>query len=285
MTRNADELSRLSTDELIGILQRQSATTQAPPAPQPSGTRLPIWRYLPWVVLAAVTLAGEVSLLVFNVPAYILPRPSAVLVTLVTKLPYLAPHFLVTLIEILVGFIAGSAIGILLAAFLARKPQLQDVISPYVLFLLTMPMVSLVPLLSLRFGYGPQTKMIVVALATFPVVMINTGAGLMRVAGLRLDLMRVLRASDLDVFLYVRLPGALPNIFTGLTLGVVFAVVTAVGAEFVGGSSGVGNRLAFHSGLLQTDIVFAMILLLAVFSFSFYKAVQKIGERLVNWQE
>lgn len=281
----AEELQHLSTDELIAIILRQQAlleATQALAVPSAPATSR---RYLPWVTLAAITVLVEVLVLVLNVPRYVLPRPSEIVVALVSNLSYLSSHLLITLGEILVGFLAGAVIGIALAALLTHKPQLQDVVSPYVLFLLTMPMVSLVPLLSLRFGYGPETKMIVVALATFPVVMINAVSGLTRVSGDRLDLMHSLLASEFAIFVHVRLPNALPHIFTGLTLGGVFAVITAVASEFVGGSKGLGNRLAYHAGLLQTDIVFAIILILAVLSFALYKIVQWSGRRVVKWQE
>jgi NitT/TauT family transport system permease protein len=281
----AEELRYLSLDELIAIILRQQAlleATQALAVPPPPTTSR---RYLPWVTLAAVIVLLEVLILVFNVPRYLLPRPSEIIIALVNNLSYLSSHLAITVGEILIGFVSGAVIGIALAALLTHKPQLQDVVSPYVLFLLTMPMVSLVPLLSLRFGYGPETKMIVVALATFPVVMINAVTGLMRVEGARLDLMRSLLASEFSIFVHVRLPNALPHIFTGLMLGAVFAVITAVASEFVGGSKGLGNRLAYHAGLLQTDIVFAIILMLAVLSFALYKIVQWAGRRVVQWQE
>lgn len=282
---NAEELQHLSPDELIEIVMRQQALLEAMPAPSFAPPAPTNRRYLPWVTLAVIIVLIEILVVAFKVPEYVLPRPSEVVVALVTNARYLAPHFLITLGEIVLGFLVGAAIGIGLAALLTHKPQLQDVVSPYVLFLLTMPMVSLVPLLSLRFGYGPQTKVIVVALATFPVVMMNALTGLMRVESQRLDLMRVLLASEFETFIQVRLPGALPQIFTGLTLGAVFAVITAVASEFVGGSKGLGNRLAYHAGLLQANIVFAIILVLAALSFALYKLLQWWGRRTVKWQE
>lgn len=284
MAPNTEDLRRLPADELLAIARRQQALLDPPPEPAPSAlTRLR--PHLPWLTLAAVTLLAEVILRAFDVPSFILPRPSAVFVALATKLPYLSTHLWITLGEILVGFLAGAAIGVALAALVTHKPILQDIVAPYILFLLTMPMVSLVPLLSLQFGFGSLTKMIVVGLATFPVVMINSATGLMRVEGPRLDLMRTLRASELDTFLHVRVPGALPHIFTGLTLGIVFAAVTAVASEFVGGTAGLGNRLAYHAGLLQSEIVFAIILMLALVSFGLYRLVQWVGQRVVSWQE
>ncbi|HYF92392.1 MAG TPA: ABC transporter permease [Symbiobacteriaceae bacterium] len=239
------------------------------------------------IALTFILLVGgaEAAIHLFRVPRWILPAPSQVVVALVNNFgTEILPNLIVTLKEVGLGFTIGASLGILLAMVITQVPILEKMITPYILLLVTTPMISLVPLLMLVFGFGITTKVIVIALATGPVVMMNTVTGLQGVDPLRLDLMRSLHANTFQVFWEVRLPSALPSIFTGLMIGAVFSIITAVGAEFVGGTAGLGNRLLFNSSLLNTAVMYAIILVLALMGLSVYVIIQFISKRLITWK-
>ena len=114
------------------------------------------------IVLTAVIVIGalEAALRWFNVPVYVLPTPSAVAVALWTEFPSIAPHLGYTLIELFAGFAIGASVGLLLAAVITQFPFAEKIIAPYILVLVTTPMLALVPLLILRFGFGFEPRII-----------------------------------------------------------------------------------------------------------------------------
>ena len=105
---------------------------------------------------------GEFLLYAFKVPHYVLPRPSQIVTALYTEFPFYWPHLLTTLFEMFVGFAIGGAIGFVLAAVITQFPFVEKIVTPYILLLVTTPMLALVPLLILRFGFGSEPRIIAV---------------------------------------------------------------------------------------------------------------------------
>ena len=106
-----------------------------------------------------------------------LPRPSEITRSAGQQLPTVAPHLVVTLQELLIGYVIGASIGIVLAAVVTQSPLVEKIITPYILILVMTPMLALVPLLILKFGFGMTPRIIAVALAVGPMVMINSATG------------------------------------------------------------------------------------------------------------
>jgi NitT/TauT family transport system permease protein len=220
-----------------------------------------------------------VLLRVFEVPHYIMPTPSQIATALVSDFHLLAPHIGVTLTELLVGFAIGASVGIVLAAIITQFPFAEKIVAPYILLLVTTPMIALVPLLILRFGFGLEPRIIAVALASGPMVRINSATGFRRVDLAKIALARSFGANTLQIFLKIRIPMALPMVIVGRMIGSIFGRLTAVGAEMVGGSSGLGNRLDYYSSLIQMPQFFACILILAVIGISIYVLFFWIGKK------
>ena len=183
----------------------------------------------------------------FNVPQYILPKPSQIVMALFTEWPNLWPHLLITLYELIVGFAIGGSIGFVMAAVITQFPFVEKVVTPYILLLVTTPMLALVPLLILRFGFGSEPRIIAVALASGPMVMINSATGFRRVDLAKIALARSFGANTLQIFTKIRIPMAMPMIIVGLMVGSIFGLLTTIGAEMVGGAEGLGNRLTYYS--------------------------------------
>ncbi len=237
------------------------------------------------IAVAVVIIGGtELLLTLFAVPQYVLPKPSEIFVALITDFPLIAPHLGHTLVELLAGFGIGATIGLILAAVITQFPFAEKVITPYILLLVTTPMLALVPLLILRFGFGYEPRIIAVALASGPMVMINAATGFRRVDRAKIALARSYGASTLQIFWKVRAPMALPMIFVGLMVGSIFGLLTAVGAEMVGGGFGLGNRLTSYSSMIQMPQFFAVVLILSILGILIYVLFFLLGKKFASWE-
>jgi len=238
------------------------------------------------IALVAVVIIGgvEAMLTAFAVPQYVLPKPSEIGVALITDFPFILPHLGHTLVELLCGFAIGAVVGMVLAGVITQFPFAEKVVTPYILLLVTTPMLALVPLLILRFGFGYEPRIIAVALASGPMVMINAATGFRRVDRGKIALARSYGASTLQIFWKVRAPMALPMIFVGLMVGSIFGLLTAVGAEMVGGGFGLGNRLTSYSSMIQMPQFFAVVLILSILGILIYVLFYLLGKKFASWE-
>lgn len=250
----------------------------------PGGARR-TWAEIAAIVITAVILIGglELALRYFNVPQYIMPPPSAIARALVTEFPFIIPHLGYTLVELFSGFAIGAAIGLILAAIITQFPFSEKIIAPYILLLVTTPMLALVPLLILQFGFGYAPRIIAVALASGPMVMINAATGFRRTDSAKIALARSYGASTLQIFWKIRAPMALPMILVGLMIGAIFGLLTAVGAEMVGGGFGLGNRLTSYSSMIKMPQFFAVVLILSLLGIAIYVTFFLIGKKWASW--
>ncbi len=178
----------------------------------------------------------------------------------------------------------GASVGIVLAAVITQFPFIEKILTPYVLILVTTPMMALVPLLILKLGFGEAPRIIVIFLAVFPMVMINASTGFRRTDAQKLALARLYGASTTQVFAKVRFPLALPMIIVGLMVGGIFGLLTAVGAEMVGGGTGLGNRLQYYSSLARMDSFFSVMVFIATIGISLYVLFYFVGKKWASWE-
>lgn len=236
--------------------------------------------------LVAVLIIGgaEILLIAFEVPHYVMPTPSQIVTALFVEWEFLQHHLLITLYELGFGFAVGGSIGFLLAAVITQFPFAEKIVTPYILLLVTTPMLALVPLLILRFGFGSEPRIIAVALASGPMVMINSATGFRRVDLAKIALARSFGASTFQIFTKIRIPMAMPMIIVGLLVGSIFGLLTTVAAEMVGGAEGLGSRLTYYSSMVRMPQFFAIILMLAAIGISFYAFFFWVGKRWAGWQ-
>jgi NitT/TauT family transport system permease protein len=237
------------------------------------------------IAVAVIIIGGiELALRLFHVPLYIMPPPSSIAYALFDEFPLIAPHLGYTLVELVSGFTIGAIIGLVLAAVITQFPFAEKIVAPYILLLVTTPMLALVPLLILRFGFGYTPRIIAVALAAGPMVMINAATGFRRVDSAKIALARSYGASTLQIFWKIRAPMALPMILVGLMIGAIFGLLTAVGAEMVGGGFGLGNRLTTYSSMIQMPQFFAVVLILSTLGILIYVLFFLIGKKWASWE-
>jgi NitT/TauT family transport system permease protein len=252
-----------------------------------SGVSIQSTRELVAIIAVAVFITGgaEVLLRLFEVPPYILPTPSSVMAVFFSSdMPVIAQHFGYTLIELFAGYAIGASIGMVLAAVITQFPFAEKIIAPYILLLVTTPMLALVPLLILNFGFGFAPRIIAVALASGPMVMINSATGFRRVDLGKIALARSYGASTLQIFTKIRVPMAMPMVIVGLMIGAIFGLITAVGAEMAGGGFGLGSRLTTYSSVIRMPEFFACVLILSTLGILIYLFFVWLGKRLAGWE-
>lgn len=231
-------------------------------------------------VLALALLAWHVASQATS--ALILPGPAAVGLHIVKSAPVVAPHLWVTLAEIILGFLAGSAIGIVTGTLVAHSRRLDGILRPYITTSQAVPKAALAPLFVLWLGFGLGPKVTIAALISFFPLLENTIVGLRRVDPDALKLFASLGASRWQIFTKLRLPNGLPYIMTGLRVGIVFATVGAVVAEFVTANRGLGALIMIAQGNFDTRLMFAVIIVLTLMGVILYEVIHLL-ERWVLW--
>lgn len=245
------------------------------------------WRDALVIALVAVVIISGLQawLTISDTPSYVMPKPTEIGAALYDNFTLFWPHILSTLQVLVIGYAIGASVGLVLAATITQLPFVEKIITPYILLLVTTPMLALVPLLSVKLGFDSiAPRVIVVALASGPMVMINAATGFRRTDLGKIALARSYGASTVQMFTKIRFPMALPMIVVGLMIGAIFGLLTAVGAEMVGSSEGLGNRLVYYSSRVQMDNFFAIIVILAVIGITDYVIFYWVGKKWASWE-
>jgi NitT/TauT family transport system permease protein len=208
--------------------------------------RLKDWG-LPIVTFVVVIAAWEISLDLFEIPAYLLPRPKAVLAAMqhVYVSGAIWVHLWATLQAMLGGFVLGCGFAMLAGGMVAEFRTVERLVYPYVIALQSMPKVALAPLLIVWLGFGLASKVVLVALICFFPMFVNVVVGLRSANPDLVDLYRACSASRWHLFVNVKLPSAAGAIFAGLQVAVVLALLGAVVGEFVASQRGLGNLVRY----------------------------------------
>jgi NitT/TauT family transport system permease protein len=238
-------------------------------------------------LFAAIFFLVQGILVWTNTPSYVFPKPIDVVKTFAQDFTSTEIHALkITTIEFLSGLAIGSTVGLVLAALLTLKPFAEKIIAPYVLIMVTTPMLALVPFLRLKMGFGLWPLIIAVALASGPMVMINSATGFRRTDLAKIALARSYGASTFQIFAKIRFPLALPMIIVGYMVGSIFGLLTAIGGEMVAASEqgGLGRDLVYYSSLARMSEFGATILIIAILGVLIYVIFYFIGKRWASWE-
>ncbi len=219
-------------------------------------------------------------------PSFILPGPWQVVMRFGQALldGALLRHTLATLEEVLLGLLAGSLLATSLGYLIARSPQLERMLSPYLVASQAVPVVAIAPLLVIWFGPGLFSKVIICALIVFFPVLVNTVVGLRAVPQNLRDLMRSMRATRWQMLRYLEIPAAMPVFLGGLRIGATLSVIGAVVGEFVGSDRGLGFLINVARGQYDTALVFATVFTLIALALGLYGLVLLAERRLLAWQ-
>jgi NitT/TauT family transport system permease protein len=237
----------------------------------------------PTLSIFAAILIWEWMVTHLEIPPYILPLPSKILVTLTKKWSIIQTNTLVTLWEIFLGFSMAVLIGGLVAILIVHWPTFEVTLYPILVAFQTVPKIALAPLFVVWFGFGLLPKVVVTFLVAFFPVVVDTAVGLRSIDPQLLQVVRSMGGTRLQIFLKIRLPNALPSIFAGCKVAITFAVVGAIVGEFVGSDSGLGYLLLLAMLNLDTALVFASLGVLTMIGVLLYLIVEAIEKRSVSW--
>ena len=222
---------------------------------------------------------------VFDLRKFVLPSPLLVMTSAFSNRGLLARSVWPTLQEIVLGFGLSALVGIPLAIVLVTFKKFEKIISPILIFSQTIPKVAIAPLFVIWFGFGMTPKILIAFLISFFPVVIDTSVGLKSVPSDLKDLAVSTGANYLKCLKKVYIPYALPNIFGGLKLAITFATIGAIVGEFVGTSEGLGYVIQVANGRLQTDLVFAAVILLSFIGLLLFNLVAALERISIPWHE
>jgi len=219
-----------------------------------------------------------------GVKEYILPAPVSVAQGFGEQWPHLMAAAWITTVEILAGYALAIAVSIPLALLIAFSRIAEETVYPVVVFLQIVPKIAVAPLFIIWFGFGFTPKLLLVFLLSFFPIVVSSIAGFKSIDPEVVDFVRTTGANGLRTFFKVRLPHALPEIFTGLKVGAALSATAAVVAEFVASDRGLGYLLLQYNGDLNTRMVFAAIILLSAIGVAIYFIAELLERVLIPWR-
>lgn len=239
------------------------------------------------LTLLAGLVVWQLAVVALDLEPYILPAPGDVLNALVDAIAEdgLVKHTYTTAGEIVVGFVAGSILGVAIGAMIALSRWLELIFYPYVMAFNAVPKVAITPLIIVWFGTGFNSIVLVSALFSFFPVLVNVVVGARSVDREQLSYMGSLTATRWQTFRMVRIPAALPSLFAGLQIAIVLAVSGAIVGEFIGAKAGLGYYILLANSLLDTTAMFAAFLVLGALGALLSWAIGRLARRVVFWRQ
>ncbi|WP_417790003.1 ABC transporter permease [Terasakiella pusilla] len=227
------------------------------------------WRYSAAAVLS-VLLIWQTIIWFAEPPRYILPAPVAVFLSFIDNVDLIFEHALVTLTEVFLGLLIGISFGVATALHLETSKSARLFVRPLLVFSQALPVFALAPVLTLWLGYGMTSKVVMAILIIYFPVTSAFHDGLSRTPKRLLDLAKVMQASTRRTLFFIKVPAAMPSLFSGIRLAAVYAPIGATIGEWVGSSQGLGYLMLLANGRVKTDLMFAALLTLGFISMSLY---------------
>ena len=255
----------------------------------PASKRLRLVRRIGWNLLPPLTFVAMVGLwwgavVLFRIPAYLLPGPGAVFSRIVTDAPMLWNHAQVTLIEILLGFGLTIVTAIPLGLLIALSALAKQIVYPPIMLMQLVPKIAVAPLFLVWLGFGLESKVLLTILLTFFPLLLASISGFLILDDRLLYLTKSMGASKWDTFRYLRFPAALPVIFSGIKTSATIAATAAIVAEFVGANKGLGYVLLRGTSTMDIELVFAVLIVLTVVGIVLNYVVEFCEWAMTPWQ-
>lgn len=238
-------------------------------------------RFIAIAAHVAAFVLWEILVRALEVPKFILPAPSEILATLGSRRYDWIGNSWVTGLEIVGGYLLATVLGVATALLFSWSRVLVMVLFPLLVTLNMIPKVALGPLVIVWFSYGISTNILITfSLCYFP-ILLTTVRGLREVEPDLLDLVKSLRGSRWQMFLYIQLPGALPYIFSGMKVAAILAVAGAVVGEFIASDRGLGYLMIQVQAALDTPAMFMAVILITLIGIALYLAVLLLEHMIV----
>lgn len=264
----------------VCLAARKSAHASARQSTVPSKTKRVL---APLIAIVVLLVVWEAVVDLGIVENYLLPTPIQVVEALIDDIELLASHAATTIIEAMIGLLIGVVLGFIFAVLMDSFEVFYLAFEPLMTISQTIPTVAIAPLLVLWFGYDMAPKIVLVVISTFFPLTVSLVSGFKSVDPDVIDLMRTMNASNWQIFWYAKLPAAAEQFFSGLKISATYAIVGAVIAEWLGGSSGLGVYMTRVRKSFAYDRMFASIIIISVLSLVLMKLVELLQRACMPW--
>ncbi len=230
-----------------------------------------------------LVLLWQIGVKLFGVPTYIAPAPSDVAIEFVAKFDVLMRNFWPTFFESVGGFFVGNIAAILIAVTFVHSRAAEQAFFPIAVFVNTIPILAIAPILVLIFGPGMTAKVVIAALICFFPTLVNMVRGLQSVSPQTLELARILSASKSEVFWKMRLPSSLPFLFSALKISATTSVIGAIVGEWVGADLGLGALIIDATFNFNSPLLYATVFMSSGLSVIMFALVSMAERMVVRW--
>lgn len=238
---------------------------------------------IPALTMVMLIVLWQIGVRLFNVPGYIAPAPSDIMSTLVDKSPLLWDNFLPTFYESVLGFFFGNLMAILIAIAFVHNRFVEKAFFPLAVFINTVPILAIAPILVLIFGPGLTAKVVISGLICFFPTLVNMVRGLQSVSPQALELARILSASKAEIFWKIRLPSSLPYLFSALKIAATTCVIGAIVSEWVGADVGLGALIIDSTFNFRAPLLYATVFVSSTLSVFLFALVSLAERMIVRW--
>lgn len=235
------------------------------------------------ISVVIIIIIWQLVIWLTNVPKFILPSPQLVFSALIDNAALIWAHTVITAIEVMIGLLLGTGLGVATALFLMTSKLARRFLMPMLVLSQTVPVFALAPLLTLWFGYGLLSKILMTILIIYFPVTSTFFDGLRGTPKGYIDLAHTMRASPMRTLMQVRVPAALPSLTSGLRLAAVYAPIGAVIGEWLGSSQGLGYLMLLANGRVKTALMFAALIVLCLFTMLLRALISALCARTNHW--
>lgn len=247
------------------------------------------WRKVILPVLMFPVFLGlwKLYIFLFKVPPYLLPQPEDLFKKLIgyfvnSDMSY---HILITLEEVFEGVAIGIGAGLVAGYIIAKSRIIERIVMPFVLIVQTAPKISLAPLFILWFGLGLESKVSLVILVVFFPIMVNEVTAIRSINSDIYNLMKVLNASKLQMFLFIEIPYSMESILSGVKIALTQAITGAVIGEMIGAKAGLGYLLTLGNETYDISMVLNSIFILSIIGLVLYIVADMVEKKILYWKE
>ena len=231
-----------------------------------------------------IILFWQLICIILKLPPFILPTPYLVLLSLIENYYEILKHTQITLLEIILSLIFGIFIGSIFAILVSTSNNLKRWLMPILLSSQALPVFALAPILVLWLGYGISSKIVIGTIIVFFPIASNFSDALNNIPKQYLHAGQTLGLSNIQILYLLKIPIALPGLFSGIRVGACFAPIGAVVGEWIGGSEGLGSYMIYSNARLQIDNMFAALIILIFITITLYHLIDKLLKKCIWWE-
>lgn len=237
----------------------------------------------PAAAIALFLMFWHLAVVFFQLPPTFLPSPIAAFGKVFRSYDTFITHAVVTISEIMGGFFLSVTIGIFTAFLMSWSRIMDRAISPVLVFLQTIPYITVAPLLIIWFGFGLAPKIIVSFLMSYFPIVVSTVTGMKAVETDMIDLVRSMSGSKWQIFCKSRFPNSLPYFFGGAKVAVAFATSGAIVGEYVGSDRGLGYLIVIANSDTNSELLFGTVIVVSAIGVSFFWVIHWLEKLFIPW--